>query len=143
MSDLEARIYTKDPIYCDLTGKQVARAIELMDQEESHIGVFGWDNLQQALNIAFTNNEFVFMRDIISYAMPTQKSRKAERRKMTPKLRYEILSRDNFRCKACGKTAAETTLHVDHIVPVSRGGKTVVDNLQTLCMGCNLGKFTD
>jgi 5-methylcytosine-specific restriction endonuclease McrA len=32
------------------------------------------------------------------------------------------------------------TLHVDHIVPVSRGGLTLDDNLQTLCQECNLGK---
>lgn len=31
-------------------------------------------------------------------------------------------------------------LHVDHIVPVSRGGQTVMSNLQTVCETCNLGK---
>lgn len=31
-------------------------------------------------------------------------------------------------------------LHVDHIVPVSRGGKSVMGNLQTLCEDCNCGK---
>ena len=31
-------------------------------------------------------------------------------------------------------------LHVDHIVPVSRGGKSVMSNLQTLCEDCNCGK---
>lgn len=31
-------------------------------------------------------------------------------------------------------------LHVDHVVPVSRGGKSTMDNLQTLCEDCNCGK---
>lgn len=31
-------------------------------------------------------------------------------------------------------------LHVDHVIPVSRGGKSVMDNLQTLCEDCNCGK---
>jgi len=32
------------------------------------------------------------------------------------------------------------SLHVDHIEPWSRGGKTIEENLQTLCEKCNLGK---
>jgi hypothetical protein len=55
-------------------------------------------------------------------------------------LRYEVLHRDGFRCQACGATHRETRLHIDHIVPVSRGGSTVKDNLQVLCEACNLGK---
>ncbi len=31
-------------------------------------------------------------------------------------------------------------IHIDHIVPVSKGGKTVPSNLQVLCAKCNLGK---
>lgn len=60
---------------------------------------------------------------------------------MTDSLRYDILKRDNYRCQICGSTAKEgVKLHVDHIIPVSKGGKTTVDNLQTLCERCNLGK---
>ena len=60
---------------------------------------------------------------------------------MSDSLRYDILKRDNFRCKICGITASEgAKLHVDHIIPVSKGGKTVKSNLQTLCERCNLGK---
>ena len=31
-------------------------------------------------------------------------------------------------------------LHIDHIIPWSKGGETVLENLQTLCSDCNLGK---
>lgn len=55
-------------------------------------------------------------------------------------LRYEVLHRDGFRCQACGATHRETRLHIDHIVPVSKGGVTAKDNLQVLCEACNLGK---
>jgi hypothetical protein len=58
-------------------------------------------------------------------------------------LRYSILIRDNFRCIACGRSPATRlglVLHVDHIVPFSKGGKTVVENLRSLCEDCNLGK---
>lgn len=58
-------------------------------------------------------------------------------------LRYDVLKRDNFKCVKCGRTPAnnsEVQLHVDHVIPWSRGGETVVDNLQTLCAECNYGK---
>ncbi len=67
--------------------------------------------------------------------------RRQERAKVTPKLRYQVFERDHFRCVRCGASAADgAKLHVDHIVPVSRGGQTVMSNLQTLCETCNLGK---
>lgn len=59
------------------------------------------------------------------------------------RLRFRILKRDNFSCRACGASPALTPgleLHVDHIIAWSLGGETVEDNLQTLCEACNLGK---
>jgi hypothetical protein len=59
------------------------------------------------------------------------------------RLRYKVLLRDNFKCCACGASPATDSsveLHIDHIVPYSKGGETVIDNLQTLCKDCNLGK---
>lgn len=58
-------------------------------------------------------------------------------------LRFKVLSRDNFKCCFCGASPAKNPsveLHVDHIIPWSKGGETVIDNLQTLCSKCNLGK---
>ncbi len=56
-------------------------------------------------------------------------------------MRYDVLCRDNFHCVRCGRGKEDgVKLHVDHIVPVSRGGKSVMSNLQTLCEDCNCGK---
>lgn len=64
-----------------------------------------------------------------------------QRRLMSASLRYDILRRDNFRCQICGVTAKDGyKLHVDHIVPVSKGGLTEPSNLRTLCERCNMGK---
>lgn len=64
-----------------------------------------------------------------------------ERSKLSASLRYDVLKRDNFRCTICGRSASDgVTLHVDHIKPVSKGGKTEMSNLRTLCDYCNLGK---
>lgn len=59
------------------------------------------------------------------------------------RLRFLVMRRDNFRCCICGASPANdpsVILHVDHIIPWAKGGETVVDNLQTLCSKCNLGK---
>ena len=59
------------------------------------------------------------------------------------RLRFRVLQRDNFKCCACGASPAKDVsveLHVDHILPWSKGGETVFENLQTLCSKCNLGK---
>lgn len=70
-----------------------------------------------------------------------EESKKIERKIMNDDIRYNVLKRDNFRCKICGISAADgAKLHVDHIIPVSKGGKTVMSNLQTLCDRCNIGK---
>ena len=55
-------------------------------------------------------------------------------------LKYEVFKRDNRTCVLCGAKAPAVELHVDHIIPVSKGGRTTLDNLQTLCAECNLGK---
>ena len=64
-----------------------------------------------------------------------------DRQAVTLSLRYQILKRDEFRCQNCGGTPKEGyLLHVDHITPKSKGGKTDESNLTTLCWLCNEGK---
>uniref|UniRef100_A0A6M3J3E8 Putative homing endonuclease n=1 Tax=viral metagenome TaxID=1070528 RepID=A0A6M3J3E8_9ZZZZ len=58
----------------------------------------------------------------------------------TPRLRFEVLRRDGFRCRYCGKVAAETELQVDHVVPEALGGSDEPANLVTCCAPCNIGK---
>ena len=63
---------------------------------------------------------------------------KNQRKLMTPKLRREIAERDGYTCQNCGKYMPDGVgLHIDHIIPVSKGGKTVPSNLQVLCSKCN------
>ena len=59
------------------------------------------------------------------------------------RLRHLVMRRDNFRCGHCGRSPAtdlSVHLEVDHIIPYSKGGETVFENLQTLCGVCNGGK---
>ena len=55
-------------------------------------------------------------------------------------LRYQVLAQADGRCALCGATKKERPLDVDHIIPRSRGGKTVLENLQLLCSKCNRTK---
>lgn len=66
---------------------------------------------------------------------------KNQRSLMTKDLRQKIEIRDNYTCQICGKYMPdEVGLQIDHIVPVSKGGKTVESNLQVLCSKCNARK---
>jgi 5-methylcytosine-specific restriction endonuclease McrA len=56
------------------------------------------------------------------------------------RLRSYILQRDDYRCVYCGAAPARWYLHLDHVVPRSRGGKTHPANLVTACGPCNLAK---
>lgn len=70
-----------------------------------------------------------------------EKLARAERTILSDSMRYDVLKRDGFRCVLCGMSAKDgAILHVDHIIPVSKGGKTEINNLRTLCEKCNIGK---
>lgn len=68
---------------------------------------------------------------------------KEQRRLMTKKLRESIKIRDNYTCCNCHNSIQKEPnllLEIDHIIPISKGGCTTEDNLQTLCWKCNRSK---
>lgn len=88
----------------------------------------GWE-------IQSTQNGYILLSE-------TKKESNKKREHISTKLRYEVLHRDESTCQRCGRSASKdgVTLHVDHKTPVEWGGKTVLDNLWTLCSSCNEGK---
>lgn len=64
----------------------------------------------------------------------------AKRKNISKKVRFEVFKRDSFTCQYCGKSAPDTVLEVDHIIPVSKGGDNDISNLITSCFECNRGK---
>ena len=73
----------------------------------------------------------------------SNESRHKTKRDINLRMRFLVMKRDNFKCCMCGRSPATTPgleLHIDHIIPWSKGGETIIDNLQTLCSDCNLGK---
>lgn len=72
-----------------------------------------------------------------------RKSVQGQRALMTSRLREEIKIRDNYACRNCGVSIQDEPhllLEIDHIIPVSKGGMTSRENLQTLCWKCNRSK---
>ena len=66
---------------------------------------------------------------------------RVERGRVSNKMRFAIMKRDGYRCCHCGRRDTDGhSLEIDHIIPISKGGKSVYDNLQTLCHNCNVEK---
>lgn len=94
------------------------------------------NTLQDGGNIEERSNESGYAK-----AIPKEKNRN-----IPLKLRLKVFQRDSFQCTICGRSPAtdrDVTLHVDHIQAFSKNGRTTLENLQTLCRDCNLGKGKD
>jgi len=59
---------------------------------------------------------------------------------ISKKIRFEVFKRDNFKCRYCAAKPPLAPLEIDHILPVSKGGKNNIENLVTACFDCNRGK---
>jgi HNH endonuclease/Homing endonuclease associated repeat len=78
-------------------------------------------------------------------SQPLAASSTAHRTSRDPslRLRFQVVLRDRFTCCGCGRSPATspgTVLHIDHILPWSKGGETLIANLRTMCLQCNIGK---
>jgi len=72
-----------------------------------------------------------------------RKSVAGQRALMTSVLREKIKSRDNYTCQYCSLSVKDENnllLEIDHVIPLSKGGITSEENLQTLCWRCNRSK---
>lgn len=81
----------------------------------------------------------LYLEEIVKF----RKSIAGQRALMTQKLRNIIKMRDNYTCQCCGNSIYKEPnllLEIDHIIPISKGGVTSEENLQTLCWKCNRKK---
>lgn len=64
---------------------------------------------------------------------------------VTPRIRFLLFQRDSYRCQVCGRSPQEddVKLEAGHKLARARGGSNTLDNLLTLCFGCNRGQRTD
>ena len=91
----------------------------------------------------FDTEEIIWLYSQVRKILSVQSHSKYQRAAMTPQIRESILRRDNWTCRKCGNSIYKEPnllLEVDHIIPISKGGKTEPNNLQTLCWRCNRNK---
>jgi hypothetical protein len=94
--------------------------------------------------VAYINNEENNSSEkAIQNLMIEPSTRHKTKRNINWRLRFVVMRRDNFKCKKCGRSPATDPtiiLHVDHKTAWANGGETVLENLETLCSICNIGK---
>ena len=54
--------------------------------------------------------------------------------------KYNVFLRDEFRCQYCGDHVEKRAATLDHVLPVSHGGRTTWENCTTACAKCNSSK---
>lgn len=132
-------------MWCKL-GRQPSYSEVQSPQCQYHVTTYerrfgSWRKALEAFAIYANSNKTSI--DLIKSESVSAKTTKNSARTADLRLRFQVLMRDNFKCLACGASPATDSniiLHVDHIIPWSKGGETKIDNLQTLCSNCNLGK---
>lgn len=100
-----------------------------------------WMNALEAFVLWVNNNDSSIS---IDKELQNKEIKHSTSRDINLRLRFLVLQRDNFKCCMCGASPAKdpsVLLHIDHILPWSKGGETTLDNLQTLCSKCNIGKM--
>jgi 5-methylcytosine-specific restriction endonuclease McrA len=89
------------------------------------------EELDRELNSATTSFPWPHVIRLVQYVrVPRTIQRKISRR--------ALFARDGWRCVYCGTSSGRLTL--DHVVPKSRGGESVWENVVTSCAPCNLKK---
>lgn len=73
-------------------------------------------------------------------AQRAARKRRQRERKPSPMLRAEVIERDGLICGICRGAVDPEDLHIDHLTPVSKGGLTVLYNLQVAHSRCNIAK---
>ena len=118
---------------CDLCGTCEGKIFHIEDEDVSFCGdclmmiqreiIKGIPSTDQGINIEETIEDDE--RIIVT------------RKRITEEEREFIFNRDSRKCVYC---QSQGPLHIDHIIPFSKGGTTDRDNLQTLCLVCNFKK---
>lgn len=103
----------------------------------------GGGMVQRSFSVPMTEENILKLIQLLESKLTMKDFSKEQRNLLTKKLRDKIKMRDNFTCCTCGNSIYKEKnllLEIDHIVPISKGGYTIEENLQTLCWKCNRSK---
>lgn len=102
-------------------------------------------NKERTVTITLNIPTLEALSETIAREIRRRESAASQRALMTAKLREWVKARDHYTCQnpSCGLSIRQEPnllLEVDHIIPISRGGLSEPENLQTLCWRCNRAK---
>ena len=98
---------------------------------------------QRSFTVPMTEDTIVKLIEMLESKLTISAFTREQRSLMTSSLRQKIKERDNYTCQSCGNSThiePNLLLEIDHVIPVSKGGYTREENLQTLCWKCNRSK---
>ena len=72
--------------------------------------------------------------------MALRRARLARAETGRPVVRHEIIARDRATCWICQRIVPDDQIHLDHVIPLSKGGKHEPENVKVACASCNLWK---
>jgi hypothetical protein len=147
---LSIRKYIPVIIYYFSQSKLIKKlGFEVVDLSDLHFPVYTFQYVSHGgnsslkcdikLNIENLNKFVGYLNELVNF----KKSIDGQRALMTSQLREKIKIRDYHTCKICGISTNDEKnllLEIDHIIPLSKGGITSENNLQTLCWRCNRKK---
>jgi 5-methylcytosine-specific restriction endonuclease McrA len=123
-----ARVLVLNATYEPINVCTLRRAAVLLLKEKAEL-------LEQRAGALHSEHMVMERPDVIRLVNYVRIPREAHRRKIT---RRAVLARDSWTCQYCGSTKSGLT--VDHVIPRSRGGKSVWENIVVACATCNRRK---
>lgn len=143
LGDVPAFIMENDEVgfYSRLGFANVDESVLTVEYKFSYTS--GGGMAKRSFTVPMTEETIVELIKMLESKLTAIAFAKEQRTLMTKKMREFIKKRDNYTCRICGNSThvePNLLLEIDHIIPVSKGGRTVEDNLQTLCWKCNRSK---
>lgn len=129
----------RQPVYRDIqkplskysTGPYEKKFVSWRKALEAFVDFINMDELQTPEKEETETTQTVPQKEIFKHKT---------KRNISERLKVQVLMRDGNKCKICGCTVTGENIHFDHIKPWSKGGETVLENLQVLCAKHNLAK---
>ena len=97
------------------------------------------DALDAQIDRLIKDGEVQNKKGIIPYLF-TNDERALGLRVFPDDIKEAVYAEQNGICKICGEQFEIDEMEADHIIPWSKGGKTIKENCQMLCMSCNRKK---
>ena len=141
--DVPSIIFEKDEsgFYSRLGFANISENILTIEYKFNYTSNGGY--VQRSFSVPMTETTIIELIHLLENKLTFDAFVSEQRTLMTKKLREYIKKRDNYTCCHCGNSTYKEPnllLEIDHIIPVSKGGRTEEANLQTLCWKCNRSK---